>query len=494
MIKINLNNIRLEIVLDRILLCIWTTLIIFVQFFHESWRDEWHQYQIGTSIENLSDLFRVSSLEVTGAAWFILIKYLFSYFNYEIFKWFVTIFFAASGAFFWLRSGTHLIWKLVLFFNYFTLFEYGIITRTYSFQLSLFFIYATLQRNKTNKLFRLLLIFLICSLNLYGIYLILFYWISRYKDSEKYLGSVVSLFLGLSSLIHIIIFSHGRDWGIDYGFRINNQTYTNYISFIRNFVTTILPIPNFRKVNWGQSFFANEYNNVVTQIILITLILIFYVFVLKPLNIKSRYLIALILVYTLHNLFIFAGALRHIGFLYISIVFFLSERVDLYKLKYLTKLSKSIFAIFVLANFTYAVTFLLSDVKNQFSSGKELSKTYESHSLTIVYPDWVGISYLGYSNSYGYFPQDGRYSNHLILTKSRLGIVENLPTFCPTKKDVYLITSESIGVNIIKDQTYVNYIESSSSIASDEGNLYKIYLPSICNRDNWEHFIGVISK
>lgn len=485
---------RQGITLDRIALFIWIFLIIFVQFFHESWRDEWQQYQIGVSINSFRDLLRISSWEVTGPAWFIIIKYIFGTLNYEIFKWSVTIFFVCSGAFFWLRSDTHLLWKLILFFNYFTLFEYGVITRTYSLQLSLFFIFVTLQKNNRNESVRYFLILLICSLNLYGLYLVLFYLIITYKEQKINFKSIISLIIGLGILSYVIIFNHGRDWGIDYGFKINDQTYSNYISFVRNFITTIFPIPNISNVNWGQSFLANEFDNIKTQIILLILITIFYAFVLKPLHTKNRYLIAMIFVYICHNLFIFAGALRHIGFLYILILFFLIERVNLNKYQELAKLNKVILSTFVLAHFIYAISFLQSDVKKSFSTGKELSKPYDKNSLFISYPDWVGTSFLGYSNSKGYFPQDGRYSNFLIWTRNRLRIVEKLPSFCPTKRDVYLITTESIGIKVIEDLSYVNYIKSGSSIASDEGKLYKIQLSSICSRNNWENFIGVISE
>ena len=138
--------------------------------------------------------------------------------------------------------------------------------------------------------------------------------------------------------------------------------------------------------------------------------------------------------------------------------------------------------------------FLYNDITKPFSSGMELSKTYDSESLTISFPDWIGISYLGYSKSSAYFPQDGRYSDHWILTKSRLGLVEEPPIFCPTNKDVYLITSEGIALKILSNLRYVDYTKSVSALADDESNIYRIQLSAICDRSNWDQLLGVISK
>jgi hypothetical protein len=75
----------LKNIIDKVMLLIWIILLLLGQYFHESWRDEWQQYQIGISIDSVADLLRVSALEVTGPIWFIAIKILFGNLNFEIF-------------------------------------------------------------------------------------------------------------------------------------------------------------------------------------------------------------------------------------------------------------------------------------------------------------------------------------------------------------------------------------------------------------------------
>jgi hypothetical protein len=419
----------LKNIIDRVMLLIWIILLLLGQYFHESWRDEWQQYQIGITIDSVADLLRVSALEVTGPIWFIAIKILFGNLNFEIFKWCLTIFYIWAGSYFWIKSDLNIFWKFILFFNYFTLFEYGIITRSYSLQLSLFFILFTLRKRKKKIQIQIILIFIICSLNLYGIYLIIIYLMITIKDKKNNIAKFTSFFFGSLTLMYIIIFSHGRDWGINYADNPISNLYRNLISFIRNIITIILPVPDLSKISWGESFLGNHFNNQSTISIFLVLIFVFYIFVIKPLHINVNHILIIFGLYTIHNLFIFAGALRHIGFLYFLIIFILIIQVEDKRVPELRKFNKIIVLFLLLTQYTYGMFFLYNDITKPFSSGMELSKTYDSESLTIAYPDWIGISYLGYSKSSAYFPQGGRYSDHWILTKSRLGLVGELPIF-----------------------------------------------------------------
>lgn len=141
-----------------------------LQFSHEPWRDEGQAWLIARDAPDILTFFRLMGYEGTPALWHLILKGLnligLPYESMAVVHYFIIV----SAVFIFLRfSKFPLLFKALMVFGYYFIFEYSVIARSYSLSVLLLFSIAALYQTRFEKpLLYAILIFLLANTNVHS--------------------------------------------------------------------------------------------------------------------------------------------------------------------------------------------------------------------------------------------------------------------------------------------------------------------------------------
>lgn len=123
-------------------------------FFHECWRDELQAVLIANASSSPWDLIsRTSRYEATPVLWHLILYFIsFGKVLPLIVKLLNSFFIIGAASLFWFHFPVSRLLKTLLLFNYFFLYEYGLVARPYSMGIFLVFFYLSYRNAKNSKL------------------------------------------------------------------------------------------------------------------------------------------------------------------------------------------------------------------------------------------------------------------------------------------------------------------------------------------------------
>lgn len=332
----NINSQKLEI-LVLVLYCI---LHIIISFFHEPWFDEAVAWQIA-KVANIKEiLFEIPHYEGHPPLWhLILIPFAKLGMPYEFSLSLVSLIFSGLTMYFilWYSSFPRLI-KLLLPFNYFLFYQYGVISRPYCMMMLAFVLLAITYKKHNERPFLYIasLIFL-CLTSAYGIVIsggIAIAWIIEiffeknmlknfYKD-KRIVALAILLIVALSVIIMII--PYGDTVAVaNERYLEDKNSYFVLLLYMLICIFADLTLLNFYSSGLLKSFNFN-YDFIIPAVVLGIVILIGIICFAK----KKRKIILFVIPYLLYAIFssVVYLNIHHIGILYLFFIFWFWVALD----------------------------------------------------------------------------------------------------------------------------------------------------------------------
>ena len=288
---------------------------IVANYFHEPWRDETQAYLIAYDSQNLIDLYRNTRYEGHPMAWFLIlffVKLINS--NYVLVK--IVHFLIATASVYLLvfKSNINSLWKILIPFGYYFLFEYNIICRNYA--IGILFLFLSLYHiQRKNWIYVAIFTIATFQSNVYILMISFVLWFTilsiHFRENKlkfSYLTAII--FLGL-------YFTYKTTFPpMDSGFATNtNFDCFNYLRTIDKLSQAYIVVPKLVINFWNSSQIGYKETTIVGVILLIFLVSYFKNFK----KIYPFFLIASLSIFAFMNIK-YWGFLRHYGHLYIIFI------------------------------------------------------------------------------------------------------------------------------------------------------------------------------
>lgn len=406
----------LQILLLIIYFCITFILLIY----HEPWRDEIQALSLVRSSSSIFELFSKTIYEGHPSLWFLILYQIKdsnnSIFLSQIIHLFIT-WFGVSILFF--TSKIRLLYKSMIIFGYFFIYEYSVIFRNYSIGISLLFLTCYLL-SKKNFIGASISTFLLVQSNIYALLIGFSLWciisISEYKqNNKKLLISIPIVALGI--ILSILDIIPPNDSGFAVGFQ---NELNSYLILEKVFI----PIPEINISFWGSNILS-KYSLLSNFFFIIVLLGSFLS--LKKSKVSLYFFIMSSALIILFTEFKFSGSLRHHGNIFVAFIvalwlkdFFVSE--DKKGIKE-TKYEKSFITSILLIQIISGLIAIYYDYQYKFSNAQEIALFLEKENLQdyqiIGYPDYSTSTIAGLMNKEIYYPSSNRSGTYIIWDKKR---------------------------------------------------------------------------
>lgn len=412
-------------------------------FFHECWREELQTFLIAKAAHSPWDLIaRTARYEGQPLLWPLLVKlFTIGSFNPIVIQLLNSFFICGTAILFWFHFPLDKKIKSLLLFNYFFIFEYGLIARPFALSAFLLFAYLSYSESPVKRLryFAILGLLLLPQTSFFGLIIASCLMIIRILSSFKkslFQTTVEGVLFALSSFVSVV---HGLLLPED----AMSSMLSNY-NFVSEEVLRVLESYSFSMFHLpGVISFPPEWSVFLGDSSLIGYIwlglflsgLIWFTHSL----IQKNKLIAFAFVVSSFALFKFSyvRALYGIQFtahilLLMAAVFWLSQKI---KETFLVGISRSfVLGVAALSAFS-GISFYLTDIALPFSDAKTVSKvlvdaTASKNELIIAWPDFVGSSVSGYSKGRETFSVEAmRPNTYIQWDKARMSAPPTLGQF-----------------------------------------------------------------
>jgi hypothetical protein len=453
--------------------CVYSIIQILGAFKHSPWRDEVWAWLATADSPSIQTMVYRSNLEIYPFWFHLALSLLHSLTdNFLIYKLFFVIVSLLTGVLIVNLYGVSLYLKFFLLFNYYSIFEYGIIQRTYSLQLLLLFV--ALQgvlhseaaiKDKTNNYLRFgtigLLAFSPWSL-LLGI-MVASIGLARRYFRAKSVFFVLCVLVSLSNLLSFIL-PMGRDWNIP---KQSLQSWIN-TDFIYKLIATpfrsLVILPR-NQINFWNTSYLDLIPFLVTfvSIALLILFLVNFRFIFNHYGWASLVFLA-ILFATLP--LVALGKQRHIGQFFLILILICvpiwnsilnSLLLGLNQKSFLSYL-KSSFAVLLLfsifSSHIYAAGLaLINSTTHPFSRSYLLGKEIKNNDGLIAYDGGYALFLPALASSIkpAYMPLGDRYAMNFLQNKEAWRYVSdnNMNPVCSdlNNERLLFLTSQAVLVS-----------------------------------------------
>lgn len=386
---------------------------------HEMWRDEHQAWLVARDADSLSQLFRNMNYEGNPALWHLFLYLITRFTDNPAYMQVFHVLVATAFVFLFNRyAPIKNLHKLLFTFGYFPIYEYAVISRSYSLGILLIFAICVLfQTRYTRYIIIGVLLALLANVTIYAVViacglagiLILDYFFNQQKKSKSSIQLSIGILIFLAGLflsIYQIWPEKDNSFPADYA-----KTFFNFQRWWQIFsklYTTYLYVPQVTENFWNTTLFisdgrliqADDFTGYLSQnpglifnwIIMpaITLFCGCIIFLRKPLililYISTTLGLLLLYYYTalLHS--------RYCGYMLISLIacywlsFYFQEKKFNGGFKaYLTNLGKRIqgpfFTIILVANLIGAFVAYSMDIQYKFSTSKDAAVYIETNKL-----------------------------------------------------------------------------------------------------------------
>lgn len=397
---------------------------------HEMWRDELQAWLIARDSTNITDLFKVIRYEGTPGLWhlslFGITRFTSNPFYMQILQLFIT---TATAAIFVVYSPFKIWQKLLFVFGYFPLFEYGVLSRSYSLTVLLAFAFCAIYP-KGKILPAAVIIFFLSQTNVFGLafaigFCFLLFTQSFSKPNNGWLAKPGTVFSSVIFAVGLWLAYLQMRLPADYGFvAFGAKDYGP--DGIKLALSTIwrsyVPIPQLTGHFWNTNILNHA---LIWQPWLALALLAISVFILQKKPLILFFFMGEVLFFLAFFYFKYYGAERHLGQIYLTFVvsFWLSESMPTVERKFERILNNSFLTLLFLANVMAAYWAIKTDWSASFSADRQaaaLIKDQKLDHLPMVGDlDFNASPLTAYMDNKVYFPRGERNGTYIIWDKKR---------------------------------------------------------------------------
>lgn len=390
---------------------------------HELWRDEFQSWMIARDSATLTELFQNAKYESHPALWHLLL-YLISRFTRDPLGMQILHVVIATSAvclFVFLSPFTRLQ-KACFTFGYFPLFEYGIISRSYSLGMMLIFLFCVLFCMHADLLYIAITIALLCQTNLVGLLLAGclagFIIMNSMYDKAQYIAPpgrkrmLASCLVVYSGVVFsfVQLRSPAMPWGLSHWAGQSGAVQ------VKRAIATLweshVPIPPLRLDFWENNSIASVDAQFILSVFLFTALV--HLFKGRP-CIRALYIGSTVVLIAFFSLVI-VGYMRHHGYLFLATVACLWLYAD-----YLTGcpgtqsarrtgVSACVTALFGL-QMVCGVHAYAMDIRHPFSASKETADYIRRNGLDTLeivgHIDYAASAVVGHLDAKAYYVERG---------------------------------------------------------------------------------------
>jgi len=157
----------------------YVLLLLWLQSYHEMWRDEWQAWLLSSDTMSLTELWQNTRHETHPPLWYLLLWSTQHLFSHSSAMQYGNIILAACAVFIWVRYAPGSLLQRLLFpFGYFILYEYGVISRNYALCVALMFTFCLMYR-RSRWLISAVLLALVAVTHPLGLLFSISWWIAE---------------------------------------------------------------------------------------------------------------------------------------------------------------------------------------------------------------------------------------------------------------------------------------------------------------------------
>lgn len=419
-----------------ILLLLYFLLLLLGINHHEMWRDELEAWLISANSSSIPELLHRVKYECHPPLLYLCLFVLGKFSRNPIIMQYFNLTIACIAICVFLKYSPFNKFQKILFcFSYFPLYEYGVISRSYS--LVLFFLFTSCvlfgKEVKNYFLISLMLLFL-ASTHVYGLFIavgfeiavLLDYFIYRKDIMSSKLRELIFSFLIFSSGIILLLvqLSLPEDCYYRIGLFTKFSIYQLLIT-LGIIWRAYFAMPAFT-YNFCDSNILNTFGDLKTQVVLSALfgflILILLVFLFRKKPVPLVFFTAGTFCILLFTYFRFYGSLRQHGFLYLLFVASLWISA-FYKENYsFGKIKNILLTITLCFHLIYGAYAYAMDLIYPFSESKETADYIKEHNLSdlpiVASIDSRVSPITAFLNKEVYYPSSNRYGTFVIWDKN----------------------------------------------------------------------------
>ena len=495
-------------VLNNLVFLTFVILVTLLKFFHEPWRDELQEYGFMWRRPPTSSVFQ----EFFSGGYLPPYPYFNTVFvfsgSYEHKKWVVWVILAIASYLFIQVREIPLIQKALLLLSPYIFFEWGTIDRNYTLILAVTFIILGQLSLKVKPRYILISLLALNLLGLWGMFVSVLL-VGSFLAFSRILGRRSLYIYGGSVALGCLpyLLNINKGYSGDYDGQVDFSDPHRKIALTLKHLFILLfgesgESPNSWVRNWPQ--FASDKIGFFIISILILAVLIY------GHSINKKLFILLLLatsVYFFWTSFIYPGGPRHWFFLpfsWVVIVFThkivsdkpLSNTVRTRRYqKITTTILTFVISFQTLAQIPYSIKLVTTEIREPFSSVHQLNFEGSADHQLLIYPDYLGVTFLAEKNIDGLFLQGNRVGAFRGFRNLRTVVVEDLQKRCFDKSNKpILLTNQLISEKITKAGIGRVIQTSQPAIVPEEGNISLVLIYQLCTEKEWSEFVKIIES
>lgn len=493
---------------EIILFLTFTISLTILKIYHEPWRDELQWYGLVSRRPDVLSIFQ----EFFSAGYLPVYSSFYSLFatlgDYNYKKWFVWFFLVISTLLFIQLKEIKLIYKVVLLTSPYILYEWSTIDRNYTLILAVSLILLKQISLKVRSAYILISLSVLNLLGLWGMFVsvlaLLALWAFN-RSLDRLHICWFGFILFLSSLPFILNTNKGfggpYEGKVDFSNPLSKIVLTSKHLFILLFGEAG-QYPNTWVRVWP-SHLPETFGILTVAVLLLSVMIYAY-----TINGKLSALLATsTTIYFVWTSYFYPGGQRHwfylpFSWLLISSIFKIVSYETNIKRKNLSILNKVsgcilvlILSIQALSQIPYTAKMVLSEIKLPFSSINQLSLPNSENTLLLIYPDYLGVTFLAQKETEALFLQGNYIGNFRGFHNSRAVVPNELYKRCfDENTNLILLTNQNISLKIIETGIGRVIQTSDPAIVVEEGNISLLKINGLCSESEWSKLLKAIEQ
>ena len=407
---------------------------------HEMWRDELQAWLIGRDSTSVLELiFQNIRYEGHPGLWHLGLFFITRFTSNPFFMQVFNIFLAGIAVFIFLHySPFNRLQKILFIFGYYTLFEYGTISRNYA--VGILFLFAAvamyLSKHRFSPVFTAAALFLASQTNVYALMLSMalsgYFFLDHLFNAGKrgdavkrkfqYTAAVLIILAGFAvSVLQLIPpadSGYATEWntGWDPG---------KAVSLTGVIHRAFIPIPLNTLHFWDTNFIESNAIRLISSLLLLVVV----IWLLKRTRLELLLFLGGTFAILLFMYIKYYGCLRHYGHLFIllAIALWLSKEKHKHAaqngpVKHL-RAKNIVLTLLLLCNFYAGVLASYLDWKYVFSNGRAAAEYIKEEGLEESFlvgnPDYAAITVAGFLSKKLFYPRGDRFGTFIILDNHR---------------------------------------------------------------------------
>ena len=138
---------------------------------------------------------------------------------------------------------------------------------------------------------------------------------------------------------------------------------------------------------------------------------------------------------------------------------------------------------------------VLAEIGLPFSSVNQIVLTNSNNTVLLIYPDYLGVTFLAQKETEALFLQGNYFGNFRGFQNSRAVVPNDLYKRCFDKDtSLFLLTNQEITQKIIVAGIGKVVQTSDPAIVLEEGNVSLIKINGLCSESEWSKLLKAIEQ